>query len=76
MVHLTSKTAIKYQLRITPAVLETAASYTLEFNNPLTKGSLTSTAFTASDGNIYCLVDDSAGAVSYTHLTLPTNREV
>ena len=71
-----SKTAIKYQLRITPAVLETAASYTLEFNNPLTKGSLTSTAFTASDGNIYCLVDDSAGVIKLARATIDATTGV
>ena len=58
-----SKTTIKYQLRVTPATLATTSTYTLEYGNTITKGTLTSTAFTASDGNTYTLVDDSAGIV-------------
>ena len=65
-----SKTSVKYQFRITPATLETPASYTLEFNTTLTKGSVTSTAFTASDGNTYCLFDDSAGVIKLARATV------
>ena len=64
-----SKTTIKYQLRVTPATLATASTYTLEYGNGLTKGSLTSTAFTASDGNTYTLIDDSLGNVKLIRST-------
>jgi len=58
-----SKTTIKYQIRIAPQTLATTASYTLEFNVPLTKSTVVSTAFTASDGNTYYLLDDGAGII-------------
>ena len=64
-----SKTTIKYQLRVTPSTLATASTYTLEYGNGLTKGSLTSTAFTASDGNTYTLIDDSLGNVKLIRST-------
>ena len=64
-----SKTTIKYQLRVTPATLATASTYTLEYGNGLTKGSLTSMAFTASDGNTYTLIDDSLGNVKLIRST-------
>ena len=64
-----SKTSIKYQMRITPVTLATAATYTMEFNVPLTIGTLSSTSFTASDGNTYSLVDDSAGIVKNARTT-------
>ena len=67
-----SKTSIKYQLRITPATLATTSTYTLEFNASLTKGSITSTAFVASDGYTYTLVDDSAGLVKLARSTYTT----
>ena len=67
-----SKTSIKYQMRITPATLATTSTYTLEFNASLTKGSITSTAFVASDGYTYTLVDDSAGLVKLTRSTYTT----
>ena len=58
-----SKTSIVYQMRITPASLGTTSSYTLEFNAPLTKSTVVSTAFTTSDGNTYYLQDDGAGII-------------
>ena len=64
-----SKTSIKYQMWITPVTLETVSTYTMEFNNPLTKGTLVSTSFTSSDGNTYSLVDDSAGVVKVARTT-------
>ena len=64
-----NKTSIRYQMRISPATLEVAATYTLELNNTLTKGTLTSTAFTASDGFTYTLVDDSVGNVKLARST-------
>ena len=68
-----SKTSIKYQLRITPTTLATVATYTLEFNNPLTKSSVVSTAFTASDGYTYTLVDDGVGNVKLARSTYTTS---
>ncbi len=64
-----SKTTIKYQLRITPATLATTSTYTLEYGNAITKGSLISTAFTARDGNTYTLIDDSLGSVKLVRST-------
>ncbi len=64
-----SKTVIKYQMRIAPTTLEVAATYTMEFSNAITKGSLTSTAFTASDGYTYTLIDDSLGIVKLVRST-------
>ena len=64
-----NKTSIRYQMRISPETLEVAATYTLELNNTLTKGTLTSTAFTASDGFTYTLVDDSVGNVKLARST-------
>ncbi len=58
-----SKTSIKYQQRISPETLGVAATYNLEFNTTLEKGTLTSTVFQASDGNTYTLWDNSAGKV-------------
>ena len=58
-----SRTTIKYQMRMTPQTLGTTSTYTLEFNAPLTKSSVVSTAFTASDGNTYYLLDDGAGII-------------
>ena len=48
---------------MTPQTLGTTSTYTLEFNAPLTKSSVVSTAFTASDGNTYYLLDDGAGII-------------
>ena len=64
-----SKTSIKYQMTITPTTLATTATYTMEFNDPVTKGTLTTTSFTASDGATYSLVDDSAGIVKVAKTT-------
>ncbi|MBT4478851.1 MAG: hypothetical protein HOC66_05530 [Flavobacteriales bacterium] len=64
-----SKTTIKYQLRITPATLATTSTYTLEYGNAITKGSLISTAFITSDGNTYTLIDDSLGSVKLVRST-------
>ena len=58
-----SKTSVKYQLRITPVTLGTTNTYTLEFNASLTKSTVVSTAFTASDGNTYYLLDDGVGII-------------
>ena len=64
-----SKTSIKYQMQIAPTTLAVAATYTMEFNVTLTKGTLTSTAFTASDGYTYTLIDDSLGNVKLVRST-------
>ena len=64
-----SKTTVKYQMRISPTTLAVASTYTMEFNNAITKGTLTSTAFTASDGYTYTLIDDSAGIVKLVRST-------
>ena len=64
-----SKTSIKYQMEIAPTTLAVAATYTMEFNNPITKGTLTSTGFTASDGFTYTLIDDSLGNVKLIRST-------
>ena len=58
-----NRTTVKYEQRVAPATLNTPATYTLNFNNPLEKGSLISTSFTGTDGNTYVLWDDSAGYV-------------
>ena len=64
-----SKTTIKYQLRVIPATLATTSTYTLEYGNGITKGTFTSTAFTASDGNTYTLIDDSLGSIKLVRST-------
>jgi hypothetical protein len=64
-----SKTSLKYQMQIAPTTLAVAATYTMEFNTTLTKGTLTSTAFTASDGFTYTLIDDSIGNVKLIRST-------
>ena len=64
-----SKTSIKYQMQIAPTTLAVAATYTMEFNTTLAKGTLTSTAFTASDGFTYTLIDDSLGNVKLVRST-------
>ena len=56
-------------MRITPGLLGTTATYTMEFNASLTKGTLTTTSFTTSDGNTYSLIDDSAGIVKVVRTT-------
>ena len=42
------------------------------FNNPLTKSSVSSTAFTTSDGYTYTLVDDGAGIIKLVRSTYTT----
>jgi len=64
-----SKTSIRYQMQIAPTTLAVAATYTMEFNTTLAKGTLTSTAFTASDGYTYTLFDDSLGVVKLIRTT-------
>lgn len=58
-----NKTTIKYQQRVTPAALNTPATYTLYFNNAIEKDSLKSTKFTGTDGFTYVLWDDSEGNI-------------
>jgi hypothetical protein len=70
-----SKTTIKYQMRISPTTLAVASTYTMEFNNAITKGTLTSTAFTASDGYTYTLIDDSAGIVKLVRSTYTSTTD-
>ena len=50
-------TSIKYRQLISPAAFDTPATYTLNFNNKLEEGSVTSTSFTATDGLTYSFVD-------------------
>ena len=64
-----SKTSIRYQMQIAPMTLAVAATYTVEFNTTLAEGTLTSTAFTASDGYTYTLFDDSLGVVKLIRST-------
>ena len=64
-----NKTLIKYQQRMPPKTFNTAADYTLNFNNKLEKGSVTSTSFVATDGFTYVLVDDSAGIIRASRQT-------
>ena len=64
-----SKTSIRYQMQIAPMTLAVAATYTMEFNTTLAEGTLTSTAFTASDGYTYTLFDDSLGVVKLIRTT-------
>ncbi len=64
-----SKTSIKYQMKISPVTLATTSTYTMEFNNTLTKGTVVSTSFTQSDGNTYSLIDDSAGIIKVVRTT-------
>tara|TARA_Y100001938_G_scaffold135020_1_gene196157 strand:- start:7135 stop:8982 length:1848 start_codon:yes stop_codon:yes gene_type:complete len=65
-----NKTLIKYQQRMTPATLNTAEDYTLNFNTALKKGSVSSTSFKATDGFTYVLVDDSSGNVKASRQTI------
>ena len=64
-----SKTSIRYQMQIAPMTLAVAATYTMEFNTTLAEGTLTSTAFSASDGYTYTLFDDSLGVVKLIRTT-------
>ena len=45
----------------------------MEFNNPVTKSTVVSTAFTASDGNTYTLVDDGLGIIKLARSTYTTS---
>jgi len=64
-----NKTTVKYQQRIIPATLGLTSTYTMNFNNALTKSSVVSTSFTASDGNTYSLVDDGLGIMKVARTT-------
>tara|TARA_Y100000310_G_scaffold338984_1_gene430208 strand:- start:26 stop:1867 length:1842 start_codon:yes stop_codon:yes gene_type:complete len=70
-----SKTSIRYQMQITPTTLAVAATYTMEFNTTLAEGTLTSTAFTASDGYTYTLFDDSLGVVKLIRSTYTSSTD-
>ena len=70
-----SKTSIRYQMQITPTTLAVAATYTMEFNTTLAEGTLTSTAFTASDGFTYTLFDDSLGVVKLIRSTYTSSTD-
>ena len=58
-----NKTTIKYEQRVSPATLNTPATYTLYFNNAIEKDTLKSTMFTGTDGFTYMLWDDSSGNI-------------
>ena len=62
-------TSIKYRQLISPAAFDTPATYTLNFNNKLTKGSVVSTSFTTTDGLTYSFVDDSEGKIQLAKTT-------
>ena len=64
-----NKTTVRYRQMISPATLNTPATYTLNFNNKLEKGSIVSTSFTATDGETYSLVDDSVGKIQLAKTT-------
>ena len=71
-----NKTTIRYRQLISPATLNTPATYTINFNNEIKKGSVTSTTFTAPDGLTYCLVDDSVGNIKLAKASSNSNGEV
>ena len=58
-----NKTTVKYEQRVSPATLDTPATYTLYFNNAIEKNSLYSSLFTGTDGFTYMLWDDSSGNI-------------
>jgi hypothetical protein len=62
-------TNIKYRQLISPAAFNTPATYNLNFNNKLEKGSVVSTSFTATDGLTYSFVDDSVGKIQLAKTT-------
>jgi hypothetical protein len=62
-------TSVRYRQMISPATLNTPATYTMNFNNELKKGSIVSTSFTATDGETYSLVDDSVGKIQMAKTT-------
>ena len=63
-----NKTKVKYQQRIAIETLDTPITYTLNFNNALHHGALSSSAFKATDGNTYTLCDDTVGNVKAVKL--------
>ena len=63
-----NKTKIKYQQRLAIETLDTPTTYTLNFNNALHYGTLTSSAFKATDGNTYTLCDDTTGNIKAVKL--------
>ena len=64
-----NKTTVRYRQLISPATLNTPATYTINFNNELEKASIVSTSFTATDGLTYSLVDDSVGKIQLAKTT-------
>ena len=64
-----NKTTVKYRQMISPATLNTPATYTINFNNEIEKASIVSTSFTATDGLTYSLVDDSVGKIQLAKTT-------
>ena len=64
-----NKTIIKYRQLITPVTLNTAATYTMNFNNALDVDSIKSTSFVMGDGNTYSMVDDSLGKIKLARTT-------
>ena len=64
-----NKTLLKYQQRISPTVLNVPQTFILYFSNKIEKGSMSSSSFTGTDGNIYSLVDDSEGYVKAAQTT-------
>ena len=64
-----NKTSIKYQQRIRTTIANSPQTHILNFSNKLEKGTVSSTSFTGSDGNIYSLMDDSKGYVKSARTT-------
>ena len=62
-----AKTNIKTKKKVKKVVTDGVAVINSTFNNTIV-------TITDRQGNTLCWA--TAGAVSYTHLTLPTNREV
>ena len=63
-----NKTNLKYQQRINPS-LGIPQTFIIYFNNKVEKGSVSSTSFTFTDGNVYSLVDDSEGNIKSARTT-------
>ena len=64
-----NKTSIKYQQRIRPLLFNTPQTYTLNFNNKLEKGSISSSSFITPNGNTYSLIDDSENNIKAARTT-------
>ena len=64
-----NKTMIKYRQRVIPTLLNQAQTFTMNFNNAIKKGSITSESFVGSDGNTYVLIDDSEGKIKAAKTT-------